>query len=132
MAAAFNTTAQELVFAKLNGVLTGCQVFDTAPFLPEGAPATTFPYCVIGNDTSSAWDRDDTRGAEITITLHFWSRANGFKQVKALMDQAYGLLHRAVLTKAGYNVVQTGRQSMAFKGIGSQLRKPSAAHSVMV
>lgn len=105
MATAFNTTAQELVFAKLNGVLTGCQVFDTAPFLPEGAPATTFPYCVIGNDTSTAWDRDDTRGAEITITLHFWSRANGFKQVKALMDQAYGLLHRAVLTKAGYNVV---------------------------
>lgn len=105
MATAFNTTAQELVFAKLNGALTGCQVFDTVPFLPEGAPATTFPYCVIGNDTAAAWDRDDTRGAEITITLHFWSRANGFKQLKALMDQAYGLLHWAALTKSGYKVV---------------------------
>lgn len=104
MATAFNTAAQELVFTAINGNLTGCTVFDTAPFLPEGAPSTTFPYCVIGNDTSRAWDTDGKRGAEITLTLHFWSRAQGFKQVKALMDQAYGLLHRAVLTKAGYSI----------------------------
>lgn len=105
MAKAFNTAAQELVFAALNGQLTGCAVFDTAPFLPEGAPATTFPYCVIGNDTVRSWDTDDTVGAEITITLHFWSRAQGFKQVKSLMDQAYGLLNRATLAKTGYVVV---------------------------
>lgn len=105
MATAFNTAAQELVFTALNGNLTGCQVFDTAPFLPEGAPSTTFPYCVIGNDTARAWDTDDVRGAEITLTLHFWSRAQGFKQVKALMDQAYGTLNRAVLTKTGYSII---------------------------
>lgn len=105
MATAFTTAGQELVFAALNGNLTGCTVFDSAPFLPEGAPATTFPYCVIGNDTSAPWDTDDKRGAEITLTLHFWSRAEGFKQVKALMDQAYGLLNRAALTKAGYAVI---------------------------
>jgi hypothetical protein len=105
MATAFTTTAQELVFTALSGNLTGCTVFDTAPFLPEGAPATTFPYCAIGNDTISAWSRDDKRGAKVTITLHFWSRANGFKQLKALMDQAYGILDRDVLTKTGYVVV---------------------------
>jgi hypothetical protein len=104
MATAFNTAAQELVFAALNGNLTGCGVYDTAPFLPEGAPATSFPYVVIGNDTNRPWDTDDQRGAEITLTLHFWSRTDGFKQVKALMDQAYGILHRAILTKAGYSV----------------------------
>lgn len=105
MATAFNSTAQELIFATLNGNLTNCQVFDTAPFLPEGAPETTFPYCVIGNDTGAPWDVDDTRGAEITLTLHFWSRANGFKEVKGLMDQAYGLLHRVTLIKAGYSII---------------------------
>lgn len=104
MATAFTTAAQELVFTALNGNLTGCAVFDSPPFLPEGQPAETFPYCVIGNDTVRAWDTDDTRGAEITLTLHFWSRAQGFKQVKGLMDQAYGLLNRAVLTKAGYSI----------------------------
>ena len=105
MATAFNTASQELVFAALNGALTGCAVYDTPPFLPEAAPATSFPYCVIGNDTVSAWDTDDSRGAEITLTLHFWSRAAGFKPVKALMDQAYSILHRATLAKAGYTVV---------------------------
>ena len=69
MATAFNTAAQELVFTALSGNLTGCAVFDTPPFLPEAAPATTFPYCVIGNDTNRAWDTDDSRGAEVTLTL---------------------------------------------------------------
>lgn len=104
MATAFNTIAQQLVFTALNGNLTSCTVFDSPPFLPEGAPATTFPYCVIGNDTVSAWDTDDTRGANITLTLHFWSRAEGFKQVKTLMDQAYGLLNRAALSASGYSI----------------------------
>jgi hypothetical protein len=105
MATAFTTTAQELVFSALDGKLTGCTVFDTAPFLPEGAPSTSFPYCVIGNDTTEPWDTDDTLGTQISLTLHFWSRAKGMKQVKALMDQAYGLLHRAALTKTGYSVI---------------------------
>ena len=104
MATAFTTAAQELVFTAINGNLTGCAVFDSAPFLPEGAPATTFPYCVIGNDTVRPWDTDDTRGADITITLHFWSRAAGQRQVKALMDEAYGVLNRATLTKTGYSI----------------------------
>lgn len=103
MATAFTTAAQELVFTALNGNLTGCAVFDSPPFLPEGAPTTTFPYCVIGNDTTRAWDTDDTRGASITLTLHFWARGQGFKGTKALMDQAYGILNRAVLTKPGYS-----------------------------
>jgi len=105
MATAFTTTAQELVFVALDGKLTSCTVFDTAPFLPEGAQSTSFPYCVIGNDTTEPWDTDDTRGTEISLTLHFWSRAKGMKQVKALMDQAYGLLHRASLAKTGYSII---------------------------
>ena len=105
MATAFTTAAQEMIFAALNGNLTGCAVFDSPPFLPEGAPASTFPYCVIGNDTARAWDTDDVRGANITLTLHFWSRGQGFKQVKVLMDQAYGLLNRVVLAKAGYSII---------------------------
>jgi len=105
MATNFATAAQEIVFGLLNGNLTDCTVFDTAPFLPEGAPATTFPYCVIGEDTQVAWDTDDTLGAEMTLTLHFWSRATGNKEVKALMGEAYALLNRANVTKSGYNIV---------------------------
>lgn len=105
MAKNFTNAAQRIVYSALNGSLTGAQVFDTPPFLPEAAPETTFPYCVIGEDTLSPWDTDDTVGGAITVTLHFWSRAKGAKQVKALMDEAYALLNRANLTQSGYNVV---------------------------
>jgi len=100
----FENAAQQIVFTALNGAV-GCTVFDTAPFLPEAAPATSFPYCVIGDDTLDPWDTDDQVGASVSVTLHFWSRAEGMAQVKGLMGNAYDLLNRAALTKAGYNVV---------------------------
>jgi hypothetical protein len=102
----FENTAQEFVFGRLSGFLgAGVTVFDTAPYLPEGEPATSFPYCVIGNDTATAWDTDDQQGASVTLTLHFWSRATGFKQIKAIMALAYARLHRANATVLGYNIV---------------------------
>jgi hypothetical protein len=102
----FENIAQQIVFDRLNGNLgAGVSLFDTAPFLPEGAPSTTFPYVVMGNDTSAAWDNDTFVGADVTVTLHFWSRSNGFKEVKTIMQAAYVRLHRAPLTKAGYNIV---------------------------
>ena len=105
MATEFTTTAQNIVYNALNGNLTGCGVFDTVPFLPEAAPDTTFPYCAIGEDTLAPWDTDDTVGADVTLTLHFWSRSSGKAQVQALMDQAYSMLNRVTPTVAGYNVL---------------------------
>ena len=34
-----------------------------------------------------------------------WSRAEGFKQVKGLMDEAADILDRAALTAAGYTLI---------------------------
>lgn len=102
----FTNAAQQIVFDRLTGQLgAGVSLFDTPPFLPEAAPDTSFPYVVIGNDTLVAWDTDDATGVEVTVTLHFWSRAAGFSQVKTIMDAAYSRLHRANLTKSGYNIV---------------------------
>jgi len=102
----FLNVAQQIIFDRLTGNLgTSVSIFDTAPFLPEGAPATSFPYAVIGNDTSVAFDTDDQVGAEITVTVHFWSRAEGFSQVKTIMQAAYDRLNRATLSKTGYSVI---------------------------
>lgn len=100
----FENVAQQIIFSRLTGALS-CTVWDTPPFQPEGAPSNAFPYCVIGQDTLVAWDNDSFVGAECTVTLHFWSRSSGMAQVKALMGEAYGLLHRASLTKAGYQII---------------------------
>ena len=102
----FLNIAQQIIFDRLTGNLgAGVALFDTAPYLPEGAPATNFPYVVMGNDTSVAWDTDNQVGGEITITLHFWSRAEGFNQVKTIMQAAYDRLNRATLSKTGYSVI---------------------------
>ncbi|RAP39374.1 hypothetical protein BYZ73_20870, partial [Rhodovulum viride] len=58
-------------------------VYDTPPALPEGMPESGFPYVVIGDDTLVADEADDVIGAQVTVTLHFWSRAPGNRQVKA-------------------------------------------------
>jgi hypothetical protein len=69
----FETASQEIVFDALNGQITA-GVYDDVPYLPEGMPRQNFPYVVIGDDTTTAWDTDDTLGKEITITVHIWSR----------------------------------------------------------
>lgn len=101
----WETAAQQIIIGALDGNLTGCAVYDAVPFLPEAAPATNFPYCVIGDDIAVAWDTDDATGADVQVTLHFWSKASGFKEVKALMGQAYAELHRQTLTLSGYRIV---------------------------
>lgn len=100
----FTTAAQQAIFTALNENITA-SVYDEAPGLPSGQPDANFPYVVIGDDTASRWDADDMLGADITITLHFWSRYEGWKEIKSLMGEVYDILHRGDLTLTGYNQV---------------------------
>lgn len=100
----FELVAQQAIYAKLNGNI-GATVYDDVPMLPSGQPSANFPYVVIGNDTLVAWDNDSQLGAEITITLHIWSRAAGMKEAKTIAGQIYDLLHRATFSILGYSVL---------------------------
>jgi hypothetical protein len=100
----FETAAQQIVYTALAGNITA-NVYDDVPYLPEGMPRNNFPYVVIGDDDTSAWDTDDTLGKEIDISIDIWSRAAGFKQTKAIMGEIYDILNRGALTKTGYNIV---------------------------
>jgi hypothetical protein len=100
----FLTAAQEAIFDEINGAIDA-DVFDDVPFLPEGKPDEDFPYVVIGNDTAAPFDTDDIVGANITVTLHFWSRSSGMKEVKALMGDVYDLLNRSKLAASSAVVV---------------------------
>lgn len=103
---AFENTVQQIVFDALDGAVS-CTVYDDVPFLPEGQPDDRFPYIVIGNDTVRAWDTDDTKGANATVTIHVWSRAAGFKECKTIMGEVYDLLNRGMLSKSGYQIVDS-------------------------
>lgn len=109
----FETVAQQAVFTALSGQISAT-VYDDVPILPSGQPVANFPYVVIGNDTLLAWDTDDQLGAEITLTLHIWSRASGMKEAKGIAGEIFDLLHRASPTIADYHVVDCLREFSEF------------------
>lgn len=84
--------------------LVGSRVYDQAP------QSTTFPYCTIGDDTELDWSTFTTLGQEATVTLHFWSREKGRKEVKAIMSQADTVLNRQTLTLTGFTFVSCVRE----------------------
>jgi len=102
----FELVAQEIVYTALDGHISA-NVYDDAPFLPEGMPVADFPYVVVGNDTMAPFDDDSNVGANITITLHIWSRYQGFKETKRIMGEVREILNRATLSKVGYCVIDS-------------------------
>lgn len=102
----FLLPVQTAIYTRLNSELS-TNIFDDVEGLPEGKPDEDFPYIVVGEDTSLAWDTDDTLGATVTVTLHVWSRYEGKKEVKEIMQSIYDALNRqsSNLSASGYRFV---------------------------
>lgn len=82
----------------LKGILSD-RVYDDVPDMP------TFPYVVIGDDTSVPWDTKTSTGHELTLTIHVWSRWRGRKETKTIQDHIYKALHRSSLAVTGFATV---------------------------
>ena len=100
----FGLIAQTALFAALNGQV-GARVVDDPLPVPTGRPDSDFPYVVIGNDTERAWDNDDKRGADTTVTLHIWSRKPSYTEAKTIAAAIYARLHRKAIAATGARVV---------------------------
>lgn len=82
-------------------------VYDRVPDQASGAsaPDSAFPYVQIGemdaipDDVDGASGRDD--GEVETITLHVWSRYQGQKEVKQIMQQIKDRLHNQDIAVTG-------------------------------
>jgi hypothetical protein len=70
--------------------------------VPQNA---VYPYVVIGDDTSIAWDTDDSLGSESTLTIHVWSRLRGRKETKLIQEQIYNALNRYELEITGLHTI---------------------------
>ena len=97
-------TLQQAVYARLSGDSTltttlGAEVHDD---VPEG---TSFPYVVLGDDTSVEYGTKTLDGASNTITLHVWSQYRGAKQILEIMNRVHDLLHNYSLTVSGANLI---------------------------
>lgn len=80
-------------------------VYDSVPQANDAGAGALFPYVTIGEDTHVEWDTDTELGADVTITIHTWSRYRGRKEVKNIQGRIYEILHRANLSVSGYHLV---------------------------
>lgn len=94
---------QKAVLAKLEadtalmGLVTG--VYDT----PEGG--TNFPYVTIGEATENPFNTFDKKGNEITLTLHIYSRYEGFKEGLQILERLNAVLDYQPLTVGSNSTV---------------------------
>lgn len=95
-------------------------VYDRVPdqASAESAPDSAFPYVQIGemdalpDDVDGGSGRDD--GEVETITLHVWSRYQGQKEVKQIMQQVKDQLHNQSISFSGRSGICWVRSRRSF------------------
>ena len=91
---------QKAIYNALSGSVTGIDSASVAVYddVPEGA---TYPYIVIGEETSANDGTKDIDAVEYTLTLHIWSQYRGRREIKEIMQSVYDLLHDTGITVSG-------------------------------
>lgn len=95
---------QRAIYSQLTTHLPSTLIVDHV-IQPDDTGKQRFPYIAIGDANLSAWDTDNTLGADIDVTLHIWSRQRGGREVKELQGQIYSALHRQQFPVTGYHLV---------------------------
>ena len=61
-----------------------------------------YPYISLGEDTVSDWSTKTTVGEELTHTLHVWSRYQGKKETKEIMNLILASLTQPLSLEGGF------------------------------
>lgn len=106
MATNFEYAAQQMLYTALNGNISAT-VYDAVPELPVNTPTANFPYVTIGEADALPFDNDSDLGQYVICTLHVWSKAEGQAQVKSILGEIYGILHRGTMSLSGYSLLDS-------------------------
>jgi hypothetical protein len=85
---------QKAIFGRLATI--SCPVHDAVP------QSSSFPYVTIGEDTATDWSSKTTNGQETTVTLHVWSRYNGYAEAKQIGGEVIELMTVTPLVMTGF------------------------------
>jgi len=91
-------TGDATLMAAINGV------YD---FVPQ---TSAHPYITIGDDNYEWWGAMQQDGGKYVLQIDTWSRAEGRKEVKDIMNIIAGILHNGSLTVAGNTHISTRLQ----------------------
>ena len=73
--------------SKLTSLLGGDRIYSQAP------PAAQFPFITLGQTVNLDWSTGTDEGAEHSLTLHVWSRADGAREVHEILEMIRTVLH---------------------------------------
>lgn len=97
------TPLQSALYARLTGdTALMAQVVDVVDGAPEG---TAYPYVVLGEVIETPNNALGEFGADSVITLHVWSKSDGYKEGLEIAGHLRRLLDHQPLTVAGHHVV---------------------------
>tara|TARA_R110001592_G_scaffold335837_1_gene620845 strand:+ start:526 stop:1263 length:738 start_codon:yes stop_codon:yes gene_type:complete len=90
----------------MNGIIqvnaysgSNVSVFDDVP------EDTSYPYVVIGEETTSNNGTKTKDGLEHTLTIHAWSQYRGRREIKEIMQSVYENLHNTAISVIGASLV---------------------------
>ena len=88
--------------------IIGDRVYDLPPKGPQ------YPYLTLGEDQVIGDDADCYDGSEVYLTLHAWSRAVGFPEVKRIVAAMRDALHLAPLAISDHRLVELRYQDARY------------------
>lgn len=86
------------------GRLVSGRVYDDPP-VDATTKLPTFPYIAFGTSQTIPERADCLDGSEHYVTIHAWSRAKGFPEVKRLAGAIRDALHDAAIEVPGFRLI---------------------------
>lgn len=76
------------------------RVYDMVP------PNPIFPYIVLGQDTSKAWNSKTNLGSDIVFVLHIFTRDKGRRELKNIMNNVHEILTKEEICLESHFLIQ--------------------------
>lgn len=85
----------------LDGLVGNNKIFDNVP------QDTSYPYVVIGTETSTDNGSKTLDGNIYNFDIHVWSQYRGQKEIKNIMERIYNLTHDVTISVSGASSIMS-------------------------
>ena len=92
--------------SELTSLLGGDRIYSQAP------PAAQFPFITLGQTVNLDWSTGTDEGAEHSLTLHVWSRADSAREVHEILEMIRTVLHDQLLALEDHYLVNLCHEFM--------------------
>ncbi|MEK9769605.1 MAG: DUF3168 domain-containing protein [Betaproteobacteria bacterium] len=96
---------QKSIYTTLNDATINDNGGSDVPVYDDVPEGSSYPYIVIGEETSNNISTKTKQAHEHTLTIHVWSQYRGRREIKEIMSQIYTQLHDSAIVVSGASLV---------------------------